>query len=160
MIYFFLELLPQFFTFTCLLSRHPNRAFWGFPSCSSSSLFSSRQFPPHGLAPPPPCRPYPLVFPFRFFFHSSSSPSSSEVPLCLPPRLLSPHCLIGSHPQGPTSVCGSTLGVALEPWTVGARGGREEGREAQPSQVSSLGKRLLSDFSLLWVTSTQVSLCH
>ena len=129
MIYFFLELLPQFCTFTRLLSRHPNRAFWGLPSCSISSLFSSCQVPPRGLVPPSPCPPHPLVFPFPHFLSLLLPPFPPlRSLLCLPPHLLSPHCLTGSHPQGPTSLCGSTLGVALEPWAVGARGGRQEGR--------------------------------
>ena len=42
------------------------------------------------------------------------------------------HLPTGSHPQGPTGLCGSTLGVALEPWAVGARGGREEGTLTLP----------------------------
>ena len=44
----------------------------------------------------------------------------------------------------------------------GLSGQEEEGKraEARPAQVNRLGNRLLSDFSRLWVTSAQVSLCH
>lgn len=93
MIYSLLELLPQFCSFTGLLSRHPNRAFWVrpaflFPACSVHFRIHCQDWSLL-LAPPSlsssHSRFFSHCFPLLlFYFPLFLSPSSSRPLLHLP----------------------------------------------------------------------------
>ena len=145
-----------------LAQQTPKQSVLGLPSCSISSLFSSCQVPPLGLVPP---SPRPLVFLFPLFLSLLLSPSSSPSSSCSeipdwPPFHAASHLTasLAPIPRGP-QVCVET------PWgqllILGLEGETRKGRGKRHRQHRcSLGSRLLSDFSPLWGTSTQVSLCH
>lgn len=157
MIYSFLELLLRFCSFTCSLSRHPNRALWVcpavlFPACSvhfrtysrigpsssSSSLLpspysSSRFFCPCSCLLSPPA-PGSSTDPFSLPLPQPPSP----LPTSLPPPLRSllslrcfllPHCLLGCHSQ-PEKTWGGGAGAAP---IAGLRGREEEWKAGQRS---------------------------
>lgn len=110
-----------------------------------------------------PSSPRPLGFPSPLFLSLLLSPSSSPSSSCSeipdwPPFQAASHLTasLAPIPRGP-QVCverGQLLTLGLEGETRKGRGKRHRQHRC------SLGSRLLSDFSLLWGTSTQVSLCH
>lgn len=169
MIYSSLELLPQFCSFTDLLSRHPNRAFWVrpavlFPACSVHFRTHSRDWP--RLLPPPflwaplpafsltapACFRLPLLHLPLFLSLSSSLPPplpssfssySSEIPRSLSSGAFS--SLTASLAAIPSSlqVCVEKTGPATDDHWDGGRQEWKVGAEVPPSTGGSLGSRQL-----------------
>lgn len=176
MIYSFLELLLRFCSFTCSLSRHPNRALWVcpavlFPACSvhfrtysrigpsssSSSLLpspysSSRFFCPCSCLLSPPA-PVSSTVPFSLPLPQPPSPLPTSPPPLLRSLLslrcfLLPHCLLGCHSQPEKTWGGGGGGGSSYLWASGERGGVEGGAEVPPAQVAALGAGSFVGFSL------------